>query len=114
MYNYGPGELPRVMGLLRSFEAVGSTFAYVVGATHWPNLNQGILSFALWVSCIIPTCLALRLVPTELERTAGTSTGTEKAAAAAVLATVPALGGSEVASGEEISESKSVSSSTAA
>lgn len=34
-----------------------------VCATHWPNLNQGILSFALWVACIVPTSLTLRLAP---------------------------------------------------
>lgn len=57
--------MPRVMGTIRCLEA-GSTFAYVVGATHWPNLNQGILSFALWVACIVPTSLALRLAPKRL------------------------------------------------
>lgn len=34
-----------------------------VCATHWPNLSQGILSFALWVACIVPTSLASRLAP---------------------------------------------------
>lgn len=62
-YDYTPGDMPRVMGIIRGLEAVGSTFAYVVGATHWSNLNQGILSFALWVACIVPTSLALRLAP---------------------------------------------------
>lgn len=39
--------MPRVMGIISGLEAVRSTFAYGVGATHWPNLNQGILSFAI-------------------------------------------------------------------
>lgn len=38
-----------------------------VCATHWPNLNQGILSFALWVACIVPTSPALRLAPKALD-----------------------------------------------
>lgn len=55
------------MGVLRTFESVGSTFSYAVGATHWPNLNQEILSFALWVTCLIPTTLAIARVPAERE-----------------------------------------------
>lgn len=34
-----------------------------VCATHCPNLNQDILSFAVWVVCIVSTSLALRLAP---------------------------------------------------
>ena len=62
-YYYTPGDIPRVMGIIRGLEAVGSTFAHVAGATHWPNLNQGVLSFALWVASIVPTSLALRSAP---------------------------------------------------
>lgn len=53
------------MGCLRTFESVGSTFSYTVGATHWPNLNQGLLSFALWMACLVPTTLAVARVPAD-------------------------------------------------
>lgn len=42
------GEISRTTGILRSWESIGSTFAYVVGATHWSNQNSMILSFVLW------------------------------------------------------------------
>jgi hypothetical protein len=32
-------------GILRSWESIGSTIAYAVGATHWSNLNQMALGF---------------------------------------------------------------------
>ncbi|PWN48001.1 MFS general substrate transporter [Violaceomyces palustris] len=57
------GTITRSMGVLRSFESIGSTFAYVVGATHWVNLNQCILSFSLWLTCLVPATLAVRTVP---------------------------------------------------
>lgn len=62
-YHHVDGTLERTVGVLRTFESVGSCFSYVVGATHWPFLNQAILSFSLWAACLIPTTLAVRLVP---------------------------------------------------
>lgn len=62
-FDYQAGGIERAMGLLRTFESVGSTFSYVIGATHWPNLNQGIFAFAVWVVCILPTTLAVLRVP---------------------------------------------------
>lgn len=62
-YKHVDGTLERTVGVLRTFESLGSCLSYVVGATHWPNLNQGILSFALWMACLIPTTLAVGRVP---------------------------------------------------
>ncbi|TID24116.1 Ribosomal RNA-processing protein 12 [Venturia nashicola] len=42
------GDISRTTGILRSWESIGSTFAYIVGATHWSNRNSMILSFVLW------------------------------------------------------------------
>ncbi|KAK5797324.1 hypothetical protein VI817_003615 [Penicillium citrinum] len=42
------GDVARTTGILRSWESIGSTIAYAVGATHWSNLNQMTLGFALW------------------------------------------------------------------
>jgi hypothetical protein len=42
------GDISRTTGILRSWESIGSTFAYVVGATHWGNLYSIILAFVLW------------------------------------------------------------------
>ncbi|KAK6062897.1 hypothetical protein SCUP515_12901 [Seiridium cupressi] len=53
------GDIARTTGILRSWESIGSTIAYVVGATHWPNLNQMILGFVLWFVTIPPTLVAL-------------------------------------------------------
>ncbi|KAM0811356.1 putative Major facilitator superfamily domain-containing protein [Seiridium cardinale] len=53
------GDIARTTGILRSWESVGSTIAYVVGATHWLNLNQMILGFVLWFVTIPPTLVAL-------------------------------------------------------
>ena len=55
----GNGDIARTTGILRSWESIGSTIAYAVGATHWPNLNQMILGFSLWVFTIPFTCLAV-------------------------------------------------------
>lgn len=60
------GTMPRIVGVLRTFESIGSCLSYAVGATHWPNLNQCILSFALWMVCLVPTTLAVLRVPTHL------------------------------------------------
>ncbi|KAL4761107.1 uncharacterized protein BDW70DRAFT_159974 [Aspergillus foveolatus] len=44
------GDVARTTGILKYWESMGSTIAYAVGATHWPNLNQMIFGFALWGS----------------------------------------------------------------
>ncbi|KAL4795780.1 major facilitator superfamily domain-containing protein [Aspergillus venezuelensis] len=53
------GDVARTTGILRSWESIGSTIAYTVGATHWPNLNQMALGFALWGFTIPFTLLAV-------------------------------------------------------
>lgn len=53
------GDIARTTGILRSWESIGSTIAYAVGATHWPNLNQMILGFSLWGFTIPFTLLAV-------------------------------------------------------
>jgi hypothetical protein len=55
----GDGDIARTTGILRSWESIGSTIAYAVGATHWPNLYQMILGFALWGFTIPFTILAV-------------------------------------------------------
>ncbi|GAD98861.1 hypothetical protein PVAR5_7563 [Paecilomyces variotii No. 5] len=55
----GDGDIARTTGILRSWESIGSTIAYAVGATHWPNQNQMILGFALWGFTIPFTLLAV-------------------------------------------------------
>ncbi|PWN86791.1 duf895 domain protein membrane protein [Acaromyces ingoldii] len=64
-YPIAKGTLPRAVGVLRTYESVGSCFSFIVGATHWPNLNQSLLSLALWLVCILPTTLAINKVPSE-------------------------------------------------
>lgn len=53
------GDISRTTGILRSWESIGSTFAYVVGATHWSNLNSMILAFVLWVVTVPFTLVAV-------------------------------------------------------
>ncbi|KAL4881749.1 MFS general substrate transporter [Aspergillus karnatakaensis] len=53
------GDVARTTGILRSWESIGSTIAYAVGATHWPNRNQMALGFALWGATIPFTMLAV-------------------------------------------------------
>ncbi|KAL4863916.1 hypothetical protein BDV12DRAFT_201632 [Aspergillus spectabilis] len=53
------GDVARTTGILRSWESIGSTIAYAVGATHWPNKNQMALGFALWGVTIPFTVLAV-------------------------------------------------------
>ncbi|KAL4784884.1 major facilitator superfamily domain-containing protein [Aspergillus varians] len=53
------GDIARTTGILRSWESIGSTIAYAVGATHWSNLNQMILGFALWGFTIPFTLMAV-------------------------------------------------------
>ncbi|KAK6219355.1 hypothetical protein LQW54_002343 [Pestalotiopsis sp. IQ-011] len=50
-------DVARMTGILRSWESIGSTIAYVVGATHWSNLNQMILGFVMW-GVTVPFTLA--------------------------------------------------------
>lgn len=42
------GGVARTTGILRSWESIGSTVAYAVGATAVSNMNQMILGFVLW------------------------------------------------------------------
>ncbi|KAJ5892868.1 hypothetical protein N7504_009559 [Penicillium tannophilum] len=53
------GDIARTTGILRSWESIGSTIAYAVGATSWSNLNQMILGFSLWGFTIPFTMLAV-------------------------------------------------------
>lgn len=53
------GDVARTTGILRSWESIGSTIAYAVGATHWPNRNQMILGFSLWAFTVPFTLLAV-------------------------------------------------------
>ncbi|KAM0706187.1 hypothetical protein Q7P35_006736 [Cladosporium inversicolor] len=55
----GDGDIARTTGILRSWESIGSTIAYAVGATHWPNQNQMVLGFALWAFTVPFTLLAV-------------------------------------------------------
>jgi hypothetical protein len=55
----GDGDIARTTGILRSWESIGSTIAYAVGATHWSNQNQMILGFSLWVFTVPFTLLAV-------------------------------------------------------
>ncbi|CAG8258339.1 unnamed protein product [Penicillium nalgiovense] len=55
----GDGDIARTTGILRSWESIGSTIAYAVGATHWLNLNQMALGFSLWGFTIPFTLLAV-------------------------------------------------------
>lgn len=55
----GDGDIARTTGILRSWESIGSTIAYAVGATRWPNKNQMILGFSLWAVTIPFTLLAV-------------------------------------------------------
>jgi len=53
------GDIARTTGILRSWESIGSTIAYAVGATHWPNQNQMVLGFSLWAFTVPFTLLAV-------------------------------------------------------
>jgi hypothetical protein len=55
----GDGDIARTTGILRSWESIGSTIAYAVGATHWSNQNQMILGFSLWAFTVPFTLLAV-------------------------------------------------------
>lgn len=53
------GGIARTTGLLRSWESIGSTVAYAVGATKVSNMNQMILGFTLWAVTVPFTLCAL-------------------------------------------------------
>jgi hypothetical protein len=55
----GDGDIARTTGILRSWESIGSTITYAVGATHWSNQNQMILGFSLWAFTVPFTLLAV-------------------------------------------------------
>jgi hypothetical protein len=55
----GDGDIARTTGILRSWESIGSTIAYAVGATHWSNQNQTTLGFSLWAFTVPFTLLAV-------------------------------------------------------
>ncbi|EME39889.1 hypothetical protein DOTSEDRAFT_178736 [Dothistroma septosporum NZE10] len=55
----GDGDVARTTGILRSWESIGSTVAYAVGATHWSNRNQMVLGFALWGFTVPFTVMAV-------------------------------------------------------
>ena len=59
----GVGTLARTTGLLRSFESLGATFAYVTSATHWKYLNCLILAFSLFVFAVPFTTVAAWHIP---------------------------------------------------
>jgi hypothetical protein len=55
----GDGDIARTTGILRSWESIGSTIAYAVGATRWSNQNQMIMGFSLWAFTVPFTLLAV-------------------------------------------------------
>ncbi|RAK72718.1 MFS general substrate transporter [Aspergillus fijiensis CBS 313.89] len=55
----GDGDVARTTGILRSWESIGSTIAYAVGATHWSNEKQMVLGFVLWGVTVPFTVLAV-------------------------------------------------------
>lgn len=42
------GGVARTTGILRSWESIGSTVAYAIGASGVSNMNQMIIGFVLW------------------------------------------------------------------
>lgn len=55
----GDGDIARTTGILRSWESIGSTIAYAIGAVHIPNQTQMIVGFALWAFTVPFTLLAV-------------------------------------------------------
>lgn len=64
VFPHAPGSIEREIGILRSFESVGSTFSYVAGAVNFSLLHQEILAFALWGVALLPTTYAVFRIPT--------------------------------------------------
>lgn len=55
----GDGDIARTTGILRSWESIGSTIAYAIGAVHIPNQTQMIVGFSLWAFTVPFTLLAV-------------------------------------------------------
>ncbi|KAJ4986812.1 DUF895 domain membrane protein [Stagonosporopsis vannaccii] len=55
----GDGDIARTTGILRSWESIGSTIAYAIGAVHIPNQTQMIVGFALWAFTVPFTLMAV-------------------------------------------------------
>ncbi|KAF9693995.1 hypothetical protein EKO04_007791 [Ascochyta lentis] len=55
----GDGDVARTTGILRSWESIGSTIAYAIGAVHIPNQTQMIIGFALWALTVPFTLMAV-------------------------------------------------------
>jgi hypothetical protein len=55
----GDGDVARTTGILRSWESIGSTIAYAIGAVHIPNETQMIIGFALWALTVPFTLMAV-------------------------------------------------------
>jgi hypothetical protein len=53
------GDIARTTGILRSWESIGSTIAYAIGATAVSDMNQMIVGFALWGFTVPCTLLAV-------------------------------------------------------
>lgn len=53
------GGIARTTGILRSWESIGSTIAYAIGATGVSNMNQMIVGFALWAVTVPFTLWAI-------------------------------------------------------
>lgn len=55
----GDGDVARTTGILRSWESIGSTIAYAIGAVHVSNQTQMIVGFALWAGTVPFTLMAV-------------------------------------------------------
>lgn len=53
------GGIARTTGILRSWESIGSTIAYAIGATGVSNMNQMIVGFVLWAVTVPFTLWAI-------------------------------------------------------
>lgn len=55
----GDGDIARTTGILRSWESIGSTIAYAIGAVHIPNQTQMMIGFVLWAFTVPFTLMAV-------------------------------------------------------
>ncbi|KAJ4335342.1 hypothetical protein N0V95_008917 [Ascochyta clinopodiicola] len=55
----GDGDIARTTGILRSWESIGSTIAYAIGAVHIPNQTQMVVGFVLWALTVPFTLMAV-------------------------------------------------------
>lgn len=53
------GGIARTTGILRSWESIGSTVAYAIGASGVSNMNQMIVGFVLWGATVPFTLVAI-------------------------------------------------------